>query len=329
MKKVSLLLMSILMVLVFASSAMATPAKNTPAQNKHNAAVEAKKEKIKAKFEELGKHRADKLLQAAKNGSDVDPQQQDSTEVQLESDLQELGVSTITPTQAQAIANGGSDVSIQVTVPPSNSNVKWYEIRYTYYTGGTTYAVQELYAQGLAGGTNLAAGQNGVTLYTNKQILVKNVQNIASMYAQKAIGLIPIVEWLPYELLFSDNSQVTNNSHVVTHRSLSTVAFSYVKLDGQSDNSQSLSFISNMVSVASSHTLAGYNNGSPYSKSTDKSNTDYAPNYASPTSAVNAYKDPYAPRQSFISYYRFYNSDQSASLTQYIINPSFPAQITQ
>ncbi|PYI50051.1 hypothetical protein [Paenibacillus flagellatus] len=329
MKKVSMLLMSILMVLVFASSAMATPVKNTPAQDKHNAAIDAKKEKIRAKFEELGEYRANKLLQAAKNGTDVDPQQLDSTEVQLESDLQALGVNAITPAQAQAIANGGSDVSIQVTVPPSNSNVKWYDIRYTYYTGGTTYAVQELYAQGLAGGTNLAAGQNGVTLYTNKQILVKNVTYIAQMYAQKAIGTIPIVQWLPYEMLFSDNSQVTNNSHVITHRSLSTVCFSYVKLDGQSDNYQSLSYVSNMVSVASSHTLAGYNNGSPYSKTTDKSNTDYATNYASPTSAVNAYKDPYAPRQSFISFYRFYNNDQTASLTQYIINPSFPAQITQ
>ena len=118
MKKVSMLLMSILMVLVFASSAMATPVKNTPAQDKHNAAIDAKKEKIRAKFEELGEYRANKLLQAAKNGTDVDPQQLDSTEVQLESDLQALGVNAITPAQAQAIANGGSEVSIQVTVPP-------------------------------------------------------------------------------------------------------------------------------------------------------------------------------------------------------------------
>jgi hypothetical protein len=337
MKKVAVLMLSTLMLLLSFSSVSAAE-RRASEQDLQNALVITQKEKILAIMEELSEYRANRLLQAAKseeygvNTYNYNSSMLDSTEVRLEAELQKLGVNPISYEEALAIHNGssvGGDVSIQVTVPPSNSNVRWYELNYYITRSGTTYEIQELYAQGLSNGTNLAKGQNGVTLYTIKQIAVKNLTQIASVYAQKVIGLIPIVQWLPYEFLFSDNSQVTNNSHVITHRSLSTVCFTYVKLSGQSDNYQNLSFISNMVTIASSHTLAGYRNGSPYSKTTDKVNTEYASNYASGTAAVNSFTDPYAPRSSYISFYRFYNHDQTASLTQYIINPSFPAQITQ
>lgn len=144
----------------------------------------------------------------------------------------------------------------------------------------------------------------------------------------QAIGLIPIVQWTPYELLFSSTENVTNNSHVVTYKSLSTVCFSYVKLSNQSDSSQDLSFISNSVSVASSHTLAGFKNGSPYTETTDKpANTISADTYAPLKGAVESYVDIYAPSLSYVSYYRFYNQDKTKSVTEYVINPSFPAQI--
>lgn len=339
MRRIAVVLLSLFMLFVSLASAFASSSrKNTPEQDQQNAVVMAQKEKILAIMEELSEYRANKLLQAAKaedNGVksvNSDSLTLDSTEMQLEAELQKLGVNPISYEEAMAIHNRSiksDDVGVQVTVPSSNSNVRWYDFRYYVTKSGTTYEVQELYAQGLSNGTNLAAGQNGVTLYSNKQIAVQFLTQIASIYAQKVIGLIPIVQWAPYELLFSDNTNVTNNSHVITHRSLSTVCFSYVKPYGKSDDYQNLTFVSNMVTIASSHTLAGYKDGSPYSKTTDKTNTEYASNYASGTAAVDAYTDPYAPRNSYVSFYRFYNHDKTASLTQYILTPSFPVQITQ
>lgn|GEM_PF-7093829 len=150
---------------------------------------------------------------------------------------------------------------------------------------------------------------------------------MASIYSQKGLGLLPVVKWLPYELLFSNNTRVTNNSHVVTYRSLSTVCFAYVKKVGQKDSSQKLSYISNKVVIGSSHTLAGYNDGKPYSKTTDKTNSIYSDKYADVDKEIKSYVNSSNTVFSFVQYYTFYNYDKSAKITEYVLNPSYPSQI--
>lgn len=332
-KKIASVLLSLILTVSFSSISFA--AEDTSlTDDQHNAQVNETKQKIVEIMEKLNEHRATKLLK------ETDTQQtgtvQDSLnligsldpiELKLEKELRYLGVNTLTNEEVTQRFRDPNSVSPQVSVPPTTSAIKWYEINYSITRNGTTYSLQDLYAQGLNGNTNLAVGANGSTLYTNKQILVKNLTNIASMYAQKAVGAIPIVQWLPYELLFSSNDNVTNNSYVVTHRSLSTVCFTYVKKSGQSDSYQTLGWISNMFTVASSHTLAGYNNGTPYSKTTDKTNTTYADSYASGSKAVDYFTGVSSQTRSFVSSYTFYNHDKSAKLTYYVVNPSFPAQI--
>lgn len=289
---------------------------------------------VVAAIQKLSEYRATKLLEEAKKEiagvqSDIfsGASNTDQKEVELEKELKKLGVEELSNDEVKQRFGGNTQVSPFITAPPSTTSIKWYIINYNITRDSVTYVLQDLYAQGLDGGSNLAKGANGATLYTNKQILVKNITNIASMYAQKVIGLIPIVNWLPYELLFTTNDNVTNNSHVVTHRSLSTVCFTYVKKSGQSDSYQTLGWMSNMVSVASSHTLAGYNNGSPYSKTTDKSSTMYADYYASGSKAVDYFTGVSFQTQSYISNYKFYNHDQTASLSYSVVNPNFPAHI--
>ncbi|MCM3175568.1 hypothetical protein [Paenibacillus sp. MER 99-2] len=325
-------ILSFALLLSFSSTSFAS-ADISPNEEQLNAQVEANKQQIIETMEKLNEHRANKLLEEAKGesteamSSSLQILYQDPLELKLEQDLKKLGVTSLSNDEVNQRFSDPNLVLPQVTVPPSTSAIKWYEINYSITRNGITYNLQDLYAQGLNGNSKLAVGANGSTLYTNKQILVRNVTNIASMYAQKAVGLIPVVQWLPYELLFSSNTNVTNNSHVVTHRSLSTVCFTYVKKSGQSDSYQNLGWISNMFTVASSHTLAGYNNGSPYSETKDKTNTVYADNYASGSRAVDYLTGVSLQTRSFISSYTFYNHDRSAKLTYSVVNPSFPLQI--
>ena len=48
----------------------------------------------------------------------------------------------------------------------------------------------------------LVTGQDNVKFYSGKQKVDNAVTNAVGLYAQKAIGTIPIVQWSPYELLF-------------------------------------------------------------------------------------------------------------------------------
>lgn len=298
---------------------------NTVEQELHNQKVMKEKEKILDLLTKLGEARTQSELDNSK--IDIllyDKAKRESYEENLEKQLFDLGVTELTDNELKTMQ--AMDVTPAVTPPKSTSSVKWYSYRVGVYSGGQHYEVQELYAQGLNSKTNLANGRNGVTLYSKQQIRVSSLKQIGSIYAQKAVGTVPVVQWLPYELLFSNNNGVTNNSHVVTYRSLSTVCFSYVKRKGQSDSNQKLSYISNMVSIASTNTLAGYRNGKPYTKSTDKTNTSYATNYASSTAAVNAYKNN-VKRNSFIRNYKFYNHNKTKSITQSVLTPSYPVHV--
>lgn len=323
-KKVIPIILCSVMFFTFSSIGFAA---NENAKDIANLKVEVQKEKIQKTLEELQTSRAKKLLEQEKKDK-VDVLELESNETSLEKDLEALGVKKLSQKEVKAHFSDKDVITAQTVVPPSTSAINWYAYNYTYTRNNVSYAVTDLYAQGLNGNSNLAVGANGAVLYSNKEIIVQNITNIASMYVQKAIGLIPVVAWLPYEFLFSSNSNVTNNSHVITHRSLSTVCFNFVKLTGQSDDYQQLTFRSNMITVASSHTLAGYNNGSPYSKTTDRTQTSYADNYSSATYAVNAFIDySYNPSRSYIDSYKFYNPDRSKSITYYVITPEFPAQI--
>lgn len=55
-----------------------------------------------------------------------------------------------------------------------------------------------------------------VSLYSSKKPLVSFVKNACSIYAQKAIGQIPVVRWLPYEYLFADWSDSDVNKTQAT-----------------------------------------------------------------------------------------------------------------
>lgn len=123
-------------------------------------------------MQKLAEIRANKLLKEPSDEQKILYEQQ---EIELESELKDLGVNTLTPSQAQAIYSNSEygTISPSVSVPPSNSNVRWYEIRYSIYRDGNSYDLQDLYAQAVGYNTNLFNGRDGAVLYTNKQVVLQ------------------------------------------------------------------------------------------------------------------------------------------------------------
>lgn len=337
MKKnvILLLLMSFVMVFSGLNTASAevrdmTLDKNTKEQDMQNRMADLKSAEITKLLSELGEHRAEKLLASEDNVVANQEYKLDETEIKLEARLKELGVTELTESEVAELKLEGKIINPQATVPISTSATKWYNERHYYALNGKEYEIQRISAQAITSKSSLSNSGDKL-LYTNKQIAVNNLNELASLYVEKligaAVGTVKVVGWLPYELLFPNNTKVISSQHRVVYVSTSTVAFNYAKLYGQSDSYQQLSFVSNMSSLAQSHILTGIDNGVGYSKSNDKVNTVYAENYASLKSAAQAFENPYAQGQSFIRKYVFYNHDKTASITQYLENPTFPVQV--
>ncbi|MCM3628814.1 hypothetical protein M3194_15830 [Paenibacillus glycanilyticus] len=225
------------------------------------------------------------------------------TEEALSQHLKDLGARELTSTEVQSITgNEPQGVSPRIVVPGSNSNVKWYEIRYTHTRSGKSYDIQEVYAQGVGYNTNLFKSNDTLYILNTGKEQVNLAQNLFKVYAEKLIGaatsLIPVVNILPYEMFVNipDGSQfIAMNSYYVTYRALTTAVFSYVKDAGKSDTYQSLSYVSSMYEMSATHMAAGIaNEGTSQakpvtaaSKATDYS--VYATDYASSSKAVDNY----------------------------------------
>ena len=179
----------------------------------------------------------------------------------------------------------------------------------------------------MCGGTGLANGRNAAELYTGMNYLVNNITTWASGYAQKTIGQMTVIGWAPYEFLFSDNSNTSNHSHAITYRSLQTYCYIYIKPYGTSDDYQELCWTSNKVAVASTHVLAGYRKGKPYSKSTDKKFTIKASNYGKSIKALARYVDRRQPKFSFVEKYTFYNHNKKKFVDQWLTLYELPGMI--
>ncbi len=301
-------------------------------QNEHNKAVEENKQKINEIMDEMAGYTTSKLLHESKGFNKHSKSSQDINILNFKKQLKSLGVESVSVERVNQIINNSksnnSEFDAKVTVPEDTSGVNWFEHVYTYYYGGKQYELQELYAQGLNSDTNLATGVDGATLYSNKEYLLKEFDNICSIYSQKIIGLVPVFQWLPYELFFGGDDNATVESHIITYRSISTVCFIYVKEYSQSDNQQALSFVSNKFNLGSSHTVAGIHYGLAKVKSEDGNVDVYSTDYASAPSAVKNFTDPLNNNSfSYAENFRFYSPDKAKSLTGYVLTPFFPYQI--
>lgn len=114
-----------------------------------------------------------------------------------------------------------------------------------------------------------------VSLYSTKNALASFAYNTVSIYAQKTVGLIPVVQWLPYEYLFMDWSDAdvnnTQANYVINVNSATTAKYVYIAdTDVENEASYSLSLLDHSVSYHEVHNSSYTKNGVAGSKVTEK-----------------------------------------------------------
>lgn len=279
-----------------------------------NAADISKETKIENIFKDMSIYYTQNML----NSSTQSRLQSITKQNNWDKELKKMGVTPITSAQVMQITNNKSTAALR--------NVRWYTSNETYTYKNKKYSVCKLYATSIGSGNKLDNGGDGRKLYTGQEYAVKNLKYIASIYSQKTIGLIPVVQWLPYELLFSDNSNVTNQSHTITYRSTQTFCYIYVRPYMASKDKEELCFTSNMVCVSYSQVLAGYKTvtqkvnkkkityHTPYTVSRDtQAKVIKAKNYSSTAAAVKRYIDARQPWLSYVEDYSFRGPNKGGS----------------
>lgn len=245
----------------------------------------------------------------------------------LEKELCTFGVTEMSSEEVNDLLESSNCSDNQIKLLSSSSNCRWWtntvtKIKYN----NKYYDVKLEYAEGQNLNCNLNNGGDGVKLYNKANVAVDKLSELASIYVQKAIGQIPIICWTPYELLFSNNTNVTSNSHNITYRSTGTVCFAFVKLSSESAVNYIESYASNSISIASTHVIAGYKNGTPFTKSTNKTNSSTASTFASVADAIKSYAKMQLGRD-FIENYSFYNWNKQYAIKQSLVQPVYPSQV--
>lgn len=190
------------------------------------------------------------------------------------------------------------DVSVCAYVPSTTASVRWYSQNITYLYNGTAYVVQRLYAQGLDSTSNLC-GLDAATFYLESSTLWEDIvdlldEKVITVYAQKMVGLVPIIKWLPYEWFFEDDGIIPNQGTIeaaVTFACayVGTVCFMYVYPAG-SPSSEKLSYVSNSFIYSGATSSSWIKDGEPkVSASTLEDITINSTNYAHIATGIKQY----------------------------------------
>lgn len=287
MKKRTLSLFLSLQLLAGATTFTFQPGINVDARTPQNSAVIAESQKLNKEEAQIAT--IFQCMSQLNVDSQIHPENTFANTAkiaQYDAQLAELGVNEMDPDDVQDLPGNAAQTYSRYTMtcPSSTQNVKWWDKKETVTYNNVKYSIQLVYAQNLNGKSSLAFGTDSknITLYKDKNFSVSKIKTLASIYVQKAIGLVPIVQWTPYELLFSESESknVTCDKHLVTYRGNQTVCFGYAA-KASSPKDQDLALVTNSISVAATQTFAGYKSGRAFTKSHDYSFTSTASKYGS------------------------------------------------
>lgn len=306
---------------------------NTNQQNLNNLEVEAEFEKINDILSKMSMAYAIQLRDDITNQTSQDPQNANSVASSIEdyeAELFNLGVSKLTYEEVlEKFPIEESEFSTRDLFEdlPCNDSICWYASpARSYEEGNTRYKLQFLYAQAKSEGTNLAQVYDDY-LYKDPT-LIGALEELAGIYIQKAIGLIPIVQWTPYELLFCDRDETyRSNGQRIMYTALETACFAYVYPESLGEDYVQLTYSSNMFSIAAMEANYGFKDGKPFTKSWDQEITEKADNYAKIQPALEAYENAYADIYSFADPITFTAVGEEYSKTYYPACATAPGHI--
>lgn len=207
----------------------------------------------------------------------------------IENQLFCLGVIELSDLEIQTLQSCNDEsqnIMPMISIPPSTSNTRWFSNSYYVYRSEGKYEIQDVYAQALTTSSSLGKSIEGV-VQTESQKLINEFKALASVYAQKAIGAVPIISLMPYEMSFGTTKTVQNYETHYRSTLLNQMCFSYVKFETHS--SQRLSLVTNQLQYRIDLNTHWVYNGIIYGDTVIKQGYSASINYASSALAVSNY----------------------------------------
>ena len=254
----------------------------------------------------------------------------------IDEQLAALGVEKLTPEEVEKLLSGTDGIMPNAVVPGS-SNATWLSTRSNYSYGGVAYEIQTIIAQPNQNNSNLKT--SGSRALSSRGSLMAAALDALAVVAWNGISSIPgaNVAFTVYDAAkafvngLAPTTEISAADVVYSYAHTTTVSFKYVKIKGQSDNLQNLTYISTKgtTSVGYQFPTFVYSGGSVSPNIIQGSRTIYStPNgYNSDLNAVKAYSDPYSPTRSYVDRVVITGLESKSVSTIYPACPEFPAQI--
>jgi len=239
----------------------------------------------------------------------------------LGKELESLGVEFLSSQQVkqkmEMTSRNSNGVVPYVDIPPNKKNIIWSSFRNKFVKNGVTYEVQHLTAE--PNGSSSSLMETGGIVLQNSNSLGTAAQNFITTIVKEGaskLGAPVDITLKVYDAVknfisdanFGRTTEVTDIKVNYTYSWWENVDFMYVKKENESDDKQSLTFISTSVYGAINWTIPNMtykSNGAL--KNVTFSNDQRSYNYYNTTAhrngsfAVNAYLDPYAPRNAYVT----------------------------
>ena len=282
------------------------PTEQAYAVENPNALAVQQEENVDLLINEIGSLRAQLMVCEDDETAGI----QDKIQI-LETLLISAGGEILSDAEVTSIVN--TENTVRAIVPGSTSSVRWYSTQLDYIRNGITYRVEKIYGQALTSASSLGGIGNDVVLFDRDGVKIQGKPNFMSIYVQKTVGLIPVVKYLPYELLF-DNAEtysgVISMQCVTTYAYTGTACFCFVYPLMEGIDTERLSYVSTSFNVAGSIVNTGIADAVPFSKSVDFPNVKLeAIDYASANKAIDCYATSVGTMTSYVHAYKFYDYD--------------------
>lgn len=254
----------------------------------------------------------------------------------IDQQLEKLGVEKLTQAEVEARFGDVSGSTPYVSTP-SSKNVTWLSSRTDYTYGGVTYEIQTLTAQPNQNDSNLK--DSGSKAIASSYKWKAGIMNAISVVGSSLAGEIPGASLVlsVYDSVsgfvsgISKTTEISSAEIVYSYAHTTTVSFKYVKVKGQSDDKQSLTYISTKgtTAVGYQYPTFSYSGGAakPNVIQGNRTINSTPSGYNSNLNAVKAYTDPYAVRRAYVGSVKITGIESKSVSTIYPVCPEFPAHI--
>ena len=254
----------------------------------------------------------------------------------VDQQLANLGVEKITSKEVQEKFYENPFITPYVTTPVSN-NATWLSRRESWTYNGIKYEVQTLISQPKNNNSNLI--QKGNCSVSSTSPFQAGFMSLVSTVAYGTIGKIPGASSLlsvydgakDFLSAISSTTEISKADVLYSYSHTTTVSFKYVKVNGQSDDHQRLSYISSKGTTAVGYMFPSFvfSGGSVTPNVIQGNRTINATptGYDNIANAVQAYVNPYSASRNYLLYVTITGLESKNVSTIYPICPEFPSQI--